>query len=98
MHFRAHFHLISGMLRELPTVDFEGTMEFLSALSQHPHLTDAGRLLVLDTLQTFVPYAGDTDSTLQPLNEVAEKRKYSLFETQSALETAISQMHKKSKT
>ena len=98
VHFRAHFYLISGMLKELPTVDFEGTMEFLSALSQHPHLTDAGRLVMLDTLQTFVPYAGGTDSTLQPLNEVADKRKYSLFETQSALETAVSQMHKKSKT
>jgi len=93
VHFRAHFYLLGGSLRELPMVDFEGVLEFLSSLSLHPHLTDAGRLSMLDNLQTFVPYSNittsSTDYSLMPLNDVAKKRKYTLFETQGELNNAL---------
>jgi hypothetical protein len=79
-------------------VDFEGVLEFLSLLSQHPHLNDAARLLMLDNLQTFVPYAdmtiGSSDYTLLPLNTVAKKRRYTLFESQDLLDHQILQMPK----
>jgi hypothetical protein len=93
VHFRAHFYLLRGSLRELPMVDFESLMEFLSSLSLHPHLSDAARLSMLDNLQTFVPYANMTaasnDYSLMPLNDVAQKRKYTLFETQGELDNAL---------
>ena len=96
VHFRAHFYLLRGSLRELPMVDFESVLEFLSALSLHPHLNDAARLLMLDNLQTFVPYAnmsaGSVDYTLLPLNSVAQKRRYTLFESQDLLDHQIAQM------
>jgi hypothetical protein len=96
VHFRAHFYLLRGSLRELPMVDFESVLEFLSSLSLHPHLSDAARLLMLVNLQTFVPYAEMTassnDYSLLPLNDVAKNRQYTLFATQSALDNAIAKM------
>jgi len=93
VHFRAHFYLLRGSLRELPMVDFESLLEFLSSLSLHPHLSDAAQLSMLDNLQTFVPYANmaasSTDYSLQPLIKVARKRKYTLFETQDKLDNAL---------
>lgn len=98
VHFRAHFYLLRGSLRELPMVDFEGVLEFLSSLSLHPHLNDAARLQMLDNLQTFVPYAekstDSVDYTLLPLNTVAKKRRYALFESQDLLDHQIAQMPK----
>ena len=98
VHFRAHFYLLRGSLRELPIVDFESLLEFLSSLSLHPHLNDAARLMMLDNLQTFVPYANmtmtSTDYTLQPLHSVAAKRKYTLLESQSKLDNEIKKMRK----
>ena len=79
-------------------VDFEGVLEFLSSLSLHPHLNDAARLQMLDNLQTFVPYAekstDSVDYTLLPLNTVAKKRRYTLFESQDLLDHQIAQMPK----
>ena len=79
-------------------VDFEGLLEFLSSLSLHPHLNDAARLAMLDSLQTFVPYANMTtasaDYSLLPLKTVANKRRYRLFESQDLLEHQIAQMSK----
>ena len=98
VHFRAHFYLLRGSLKELPMVDFEGLLEFLSSLSLHPHLNDAARLAMLDSLQTFVPYANMTtasaDYSLLPLKTVANKRRYRLFESQDLLEHQIAQMSK----
>lgn len=51
VHFRAHFFLLSGVLRELLTVDLEATFEFLSALS-HEDWDDATKLLLLECLET----------------------------------------------
>ena len=93
VHFRAHFYLLRGSLRELPMVDSESLLEFLSSLSLHPHLSDAARLSMLDNLQTFVPYANMTtsssDYSLQPLIQVARKRQYKLFATQDQLDEAL---------
>jgi hypothetical protein len=98
VHFRAHFYLLRGSLRELPMVDFESVLEFLSSLSLHPHLNDAAQLMMLDNLQTFVPYANTStesiDYTLQPLHEVATKRGYKLLESQSRLDKEIAKMRK----
>jgi hypothetical protein len=98
VHFRAHFYLLRGSLRELPMVDFESVLEFLSSLSLHPHLNDAARLQMLDNLQTFVPYANmsaaSVDYSLSPLSSVAKKRQYTLFESQDLLDHQIAQMHK----
>ena len=74
-------------------VDFESLLEFLSSLSLHPHLSDAAQLSMLDNLQTFVPYANmdasSADYSLQPLIQVAKRRKYTLFETQDNLDNAL---------
>jgi hypothetical protein len=99
VHFRAHFYLLRGSLRELPMVDFESLLEFLSSLSLHPQLSDAARLSMLDNLQTFVPYANMTassanDYSLLPLNTVATKRQYLLFATQTDLDSALAKKRK----
>jgi len=53
---------------------------------------------MLDNLQTFVPYAETTtasaDYSLLPLNTVAKKRRYTLFESQDLLDHQIAQMSK----
>ena len=52
IHARPHFYCLSSDMRKLPTVDFEGSLEFVSvcALNQ----PDCGSaILALDSLQTF---------------------------------------------
>ena len=80
VHFRAHFYLFCGSLRELPVPDFEAALEFLSCLS-HDDMDDGTKLLLLECLQTFKPDLGRNS-----LKEEAEKRKYRLFGNQRSLD------------
>jgi hypothetical protein len=80
VHFRAHFYLLSGVLRELPTVDLEATFEFLSALS-HEDLDDATKLLLLECLETFVPVS----TVRKGFSMFAVEQGYKLFATQDSL-------------
>ena len=54
--------MLSGLLRDLPVEDLESMFEFLSVLSL-PTMDEGSRLLLLECLQTFVPWqnaaAGD---------------------------------------
>jgi hypothetical protein len=75
VHFRAHFYMFGGSLRELPVADFEAALEFLSCLS-HGEMDSGTSFLLLECLQTFVPPEG---SRRKDLVAVAKKRGYSLF-------------------
>jgi hypothetical protein len=49
----------------------------------------ATQLLMLECLQTFVPWAKpyeDKNFTLKPLDDFAKSREYTLFESQEALD------------
>jgi hypothetical protein len=89
VHFRAHFYLFSGFLPALPVDNFEAALEFLSVLS-HDDMDDATLLLMLECLQTFVPYSNPLalrDYSLKPLEELAKCRKFTLFTSQQELDT-----------
>ena len=52
IHARPHFYCLSSDMRKLPTVDFEGSLEFISVCAQKQ--PDCGSaILALDSLQTF---------------------------------------------
>jgi hypothetical protein len=88
VHFRIHFYLFNGDLSSLPVVNFEAALEYLSVIS-HEDLDDATLLLMLESLQTFVPYLNPYDPkdfSLKRLDKVAESRKYKVFESQHELE------------
>ena len=92
VHFRAHFYMFNGLLRDLPVEDLESMFEMLSVLSQDT-MDDGTRLLLLECLQTFVPWTNPTvadDHTLISSDEIAAERCYHLFDTQQALDTHIS--------
>jgi hypothetical protein len=80
VHFRAHFYLFCGSLRELPVPDFEAALEFLCCLS-HDGMDDGTKLLLLECLQTFVPDLGR-----KSLKQEAQKRGYHLFDNQDSLD------------
>lgn len=87
VHFRAHFYLFSGFLPALPTVDFEATLEFLSVLSLDSKNAASG-LLMLECLQTFVPYKNPfvaKDFSLGQLDHIVGSRRYTLFKSQRDL-------------
>jgi len=86
VHFRAHFYLFSGFLPALPTFDFEATLEFLSVLSLDSK-NDASGLLMLECLQTFVPYENPFVEKLPlgRLDQIVESRAYRLFKSQRDL-------------
>lgn len=88
VHFRAHFYLFSGFLPALPVVNFEATLEFLSVLS-HDDVDDATLLLLLECLQTFVPYAKPfdlNDHSLKPVSNLTKCRQYQVFASQLDLD------------
>lgn len=87
VHFRAHFYLLSGNLERLPMANFEATLEFLSLLGLDA-LDDASQLLMLECLQTFVPYRNihSNSHALKPLHDFVASRGYILFESQQALD------------
>jgi hypothetical protein len=87
VHFRAHFYLLSSKLSALPMANFEALLEFLS-VSSLESMDAATQLLMLECLQTFVPWAKpfeDKNYTLKPLDDFAKSRGYMLFESQHAL-------------
>ena len=88
VHFRAHFYLYSGHLPSMPLYNFEAALEFLSATS-HDVLDDATGILLMECLQTFVPYEKPHEVgnySLTPVQELVEKRNYKLFRTQQELD------------
>jgi hypothetical protein len=88
VHFRAHFYLYSGHLPSMPLYNFEAALEFLSATS-HDVLDDATGILLMECLQTFVPYEKPHEVgnySLIPVQELVEKRNYKLFRTQQELD------------
>ena len=88
VHFRAHFYLLSSKLSALPMANFEALLEFLS-VSSLESMDVATQLLMLECLQTFVPWAEpheDKNYTLKPLDDFAISRGYMLFESQDALD------------
>ena len=94
VHFRAHFYMLSGLLRDLPIQDLESMFEFLSAIS-HDEMDEGTRLLLLECLQTFVPWKnpGELDDfTLISSDQLARERGYSLFDSQEALDDHISNL------
>lgn len=97
VHFRAHFYMLSGLLRDLPVEDLESMFEFLSAIS-HNTLDEGTTLLLLECLQTFVPWNNPGvlhDFTLISSDTIAQKRGYSLFDSQQALDDHISGLYRK---
>jgi hypothetical protein len=84
VHFRAHFYLFCGSLRELPVFDFEAALEFLCCLS-HDDMDDGTKLLLLECLQTFVPELERNRSLI----EAARKRGYQLFNDQHSLDQHV---------
>ena len=86
--------MLSGLLRDLPIQDLESMFEFLSAIS-HDEMDEGTRLLLLECLQTFVPWKnpGELDDfTLISSDQLARERGYSLFDSQEALDDHISNL------
>ena len=90
VHYRAHFYLFGGSLRELPVPDFEAALEFLSCLS-HVDMDTGTSFLLLECLQTFVPPGG---TRCRDLLAIATKRGYSLFADERALSQHLGQSQK----
>jgi hypothetical protein len=78
VHVRGHFYVYSKDLRYLPTADLEETFEFLACFAQGWRLDEATRMVMLDSLQTFV---GESD---------AQKSPYIAFQDQKELNRHIS--------
>ena len=94
VHLRAHFYMLSGLLRDLPVEDLESMFEFLSVISL-PTMDEGSKLLLLECLQTFVPWNNPEDSddfTRISSDTIATKREYSLFDSQEDLDTHISDL------
>lgn len=85
VHFRSHFYLFGGSLRELPVADFEAALEFLSCLS-HGELDTGTSFLLLECLQTFLPPDGKKRTDVSNL---AKKRKISVFANEAALSAHV---------
>ena len=88
VHFRAHFYLLSSKLSALPMANFEALLEFLS-VSSLESMDVATQLLMLECLQTFVPWAKPHEYqnyTLKHLDDFAKSRGYMLFESQDSLD------------
>jgi hypothetical protein len=97
VHYRAHFYMLSGLLRDLPLQDVESMFEFLSAIS-HDEMDEGTRQLLLECLQTFVPWKSPEDFdnfTLISSDQLARERGYSLFDSQQALDDHISNLSSK---
>ena len=87
VHFRAHFYMFNGLLRDLPVEDLESMFEMLSALS-HDTMDDGTRLLLLECLQTFVPWRKPTkndDHTFILSHIIAAERGYCAAATAAAV-------------
>jgi hypothetical protein len=94
VHFRAHFYMLNGLLRDLPIQDLESMFEFLSVIS-HDTMDEGSRLLLLECLQTFVPWNNPgklDDFTLISSDVLSQQRGYSLFDSQQALDDHISKL------
>ena len=94
VHYRAHFYLFGGSLRELPVPDFEAALEFLSCLS-HGDMDTGTSFLLLECLQTFVPPGGTRS---QELLAIAANRGYSLFADERALSQHLGQSQSRMQT
>ena len=98
VHLRAHFYMLSGLLRDLPVEDLEAMFEFLSVIS-HDTMDEGSKLLLLECLQTFVPWANKEDLkdfTLIPSDVLAKERNYTLFDSQKDIDAHISELTKSS--
>jgi len=96
VHFRAHFYMLNGLLRDLPIQDLESMFEFLSVIS-HDTMDEGLRLLLLECLQTFVPWNKEHERdnfTLISSDSISQQRGYSLFDSQEALNGHISALCK----
>lgn len=82
VHVRSHFYVYSKDLRYLPTVDLEETLEFLACVAHGTALDGATKMVLLDSLQTFV---GEPESN---------GRQYTSFENQLALDTHLASIHR----
>ena len=94
VHLRAHFYMLNGLLRDLPIQDLESMFEFLSVIS-HDTMDEGSRLLLLECLQTFVPWNKPEeldDFTLISSDVLSRQRGYSLFDSQQALNDHISKL------
>ena len=94
VHLRAHFYMLSGALQDLPVQDLESMFEFLSAIS-HDEMDEGTRLLLLECLQTFVPWQNPgalKDYSVISSEAIAQQRGYSLFDSQGALDAHISKL------
>jgi len=92
VHLRAHFYMLNGLLRDLPVEDLESMFEFLSVISL-PTMDEGSKLLLLECLQTFVPWNNPEDGddfTRISSDTIAAKRDYILFESQEELDRHIS--------
>jgi hypothetical protein len=54
IHVRAHFYVYSRDIRFMPTSDLEETFEFLACYAQGPCRDEATKMVMLDSLNTFV--------------------------------------------
>ena len=77
VHVRSHFYVYSKDLRYLPTDDLEETLEFLACVAHGAALDGATKMVLLDSLQTFV---GEPES---------RGRQYTSFENQHALDAHL---------
>ena len=90
--------MLSGLLRDLPVEDLEAMFEFLSVIS-HDTMDEGSKLLLLECLQTFVPWANKEDLkdfTLIPSDVLAKERNYTLFDSQKDIDAHISELTKSS--
>ena len=63
LHVRAHFYIYSKDLRFLPTADLEETFEFLACYAQGQCRDEATKLVMLDSLNTFVDEPNPMETT-----------------------------------
>ena len=80
IHVRAHFYVYSKDLRFLPTSDLEETFEFLACYAQGRCLDEGTKLVMLDSLNTFVNEPDPVETT------------YSTFQDQKELDSHVSRV------
>jgi hypothetical protein len=77
IHVRAHFYMYSKDLRSLPTSDLEETLEFLACYAQGRCFDQGTKLVMLDSLNTFVDEPDPVETT------------YFTFQDQKALDDHV---------
>jgi hypothetical protein len=80
IHVRAHFYVYSKDLRFLPTSDLEETFEFLACYAQGRCLDEGTKLVMLESLNTFVNEPNPVQNA------------YSTFQGQQQLDNHVSKV------